>query len=185
MTAQRILTIAEVAELLRVHPMTVYRMIKQGDIPSFRIGRALRFDAEQLENWLRAKEHESAQVRGHKRKVAISAEYVSYPSGQIFDRERMLETFAIKRPTLVRSFIEAKEAGRKRIVCERCHAERKPIAALLLFASGKISKRPWKKNVMPFCKACFVKLQALAAGAEEDMRAALETASKSARTEAG
>ncbi len=161
--------------------MTVYRMIKQGELRSLRIGRALRFDAEQLENWLRAKEHESAQLHQHKRKVAMSAEYVSYAGGQAFGPERLLETFAIKQPALVRSFVEA---GRKRIVCERCRAERKPITALLLFASGKKVERPWKKNVMPFCRSCFAKLHELASGAEAATRAALETASKSAATEA-
>lgn len=185
MAAQRILTIAEVAELLRVHPMTVYRMIRQGELPSFRVGRVLRFDAEQLEKWLRAKEQESMELHERKRKVAISAEYVSYEAGHAFSPEQMLETFALKSPALVRSFIDATEAGGKRMVCERCRAERKPITTLLLVGSGKKVKGSRKKNVMPFCRRCFANLRELASGAEMGIRAALENASKSARAEAG
>jgi excisionase family DNA binding protein len=38
----RYLTVAEVAALLRVCPMTIYRMIGSGDIAAVRIGRLYR-----------------------------------------------------------------------------------------------------------------------------------------------
>jgi len=59
MAMQKILTISEVAELLKVHPITVYRLIKQGKLPYFRIGRVLRFDADQLEDWLLVKQQKA------------------------------------------------------------------------------------------------------------------------------
>jgi excisionase family DNA binding protein len=37
-TLRGLLTISEVAEVLRVHPTTIYRLIKCGDIPGFKIG---------------------------------------------------------------------------------------------------------------------------------------------------
>ena len=49
----KILTIAEVADRLAMHPVTVYRLAKEGRLPFFRIGRMLRFDAEELEQWVR------------------------------------------------------------------------------------------------------------------------------------
>ena len=75
----------------------------------------------------------------------------------MFDPERSLETLAISRPLLVRSFLEAKETGRKHIVCERCREARKPIAALLLFASADSQATPEEScdAVLPnlFCRA--------------------------------
>jgi excisionase family DNA binding protein len=38
----RFLTVQEVAQLLRVSSMTVYRLIKAGDLPAVRVGRAFR-----------------------------------------------------------------------------------------------------------------------------------------------
>lgn len=38
----RFLTVAEVAELLRVSKMTVYRMVHAGEIPAVRVGRSFR-----------------------------------------------------------------------------------------------------------------------------------------------
>jgi excisionase family DNA binding protein len=36
------LTVAEVAESLRVSKMTVYRMVHSGDLPAVRVGRSFR-----------------------------------------------------------------------------------------------------------------------------------------------
>jgi excisionase family DNA binding protein len=38
----RFLTVAEVAAMMRVSNMTVYRMIHAGDIPAIRFGRSFR-----------------------------------------------------------------------------------------------------------------------------------------------
>jgi excisionase family DNA binding protein len=38
----RFLTVAEVAELMRVSSMTVYRMVRSGDLPAVRFGRSYR-----------------------------------------------------------------------------------------------------------------------------------------------
>ena len=38
----RFLTVQEVAELMRVSSMTVYRLIKAGDLPAVRVGRSFR-----------------------------------------------------------------------------------------------------------------------------------------------
>jgi excisionase family DNA binding protein len=38
----RFLTVQEVADLMRVSTMTVYRIIKSGELPAVRVGRSFR-----------------------------------------------------------------------------------------------------------------------------------------------
>jgi excisionase family DNA binding protein len=40
---REVLTVREVGHLLQVHPTTVYKLVRQGKIPSFRIGSYWRF----------------------------------------------------------------------------------------------------------------------------------------------
>ena len=44
-----LLTPAEVAERLRLHPKTVVRMARDGRLPAIKIGTGWRFDADQLD----------------------------------------------------------------------------------------------------------------------------------------
>ncbi|MGC1679366.1 MAG: helix-turn-helix domain-containing protein [Candidatus Binataceae bacterium] len=46
-----ILTIAELSRHLRVHPTTIYRLLRQGRIPGFRVGSAWRFNKTAIEQW--------------------------------------------------------------------------------------------------------------------------------------
>lgn len=48
-----ILTIAELATHLRVHPTTIYRLLREGRIPGFRVGSAWRFSRGAIEKWER------------------------------------------------------------------------------------------------------------------------------------
>jgi excisionase family DNA binding protein len=50
----RILTAKEVAEYLRCHISTVYRLAKNGKLPAFRLGADWRFREDVLQNWLDA-----------------------------------------------------------------------------------------------------------------------------------
>lgn len=52
MDAPRFLTVAEVAELMRVSRMTVYRMVHSGEIPSVRVGRSFRVPQRAVEEML-------------------------------------------------------------------------------------------------------------------------------------
>ena len=40
MANRRILTVSELAEHLSIHRITIYRLLKNGHLPGFRIGRA-------------------------------------------------------------------------------------------------------------------------------------------------
>ena len=47
-----LLTVAEVAEVLRVSNMTVYRLIKAGELPALRVGKNYRIRERDLEDYL-------------------------------------------------------------------------------------------------------------------------------------
>jgi len=47
----RILTVAELSRYLQIHRTTIYRMIRQGRIPCFRVGSDWRFSLEAIERW--------------------------------------------------------------------------------------------------------------------------------------
>lgn len=49
---QRLLTAAEVADQLRVSTMTIYRLIRSGELPAVRVGRNYRVRANELEAYL-------------------------------------------------------------------------------------------------------------------------------------
>ena len=48
----RLLTVNEVADLLRVSRMTVYRLIKEGDIAALRVGRSYRLREDDVDDYL-------------------------------------------------------------------------------------------------------------------------------------
>ncbi len=50
-----ILTTEEVAELLRISPNRVLLLARRGDIPFFRVDGRIRFDAEEIEGWIKAR----------------------------------------------------------------------------------------------------------------------------------
>lgn len=52
MTKELSYTIEEVAHLLKVSKLTVYDRVKKGDLPIFRVGRQMRVDAKDLENYI-------------------------------------------------------------------------------------------------------------------------------------
>lgn len=51
---ERVLSVHEVAERLRVHSSTIYRQLNAGVFPvrAFRVGRSWRVDARAFERWL-------------------------------------------------------------------------------------------------------------------------------------
>jgi excisionase family DNA binding protein len=48
-------TVNEVALLMRVSKMTVYRLIQQGDLPAVRIGRGYRIREEDVHRYLESR----------------------------------------------------------------------------------------------------------------------------------
>ncbi|NMO03888.1 helix-turn-helix domain-containing protein [Gordonia sp. TBRC 11910] len=46
------LTVAEVASLMRVSKMTVYRLVHSGELPAVRVGRSFRVHAKAVHDYL-------------------------------------------------------------------------------------------------------------------------------------
>ena len=47
----RVLTVQEVSSYLRVHPSTIYRMLKKNQLPAFRVGSDWRFTVDAIDQW--------------------------------------------------------------------------------------------------------------------------------------
>jgi len=47
----KVLTVNELAEYLRVHRSTIYRLLKKGFLPGFKIGSDWRFNVEVIDQW--------------------------------------------------------------------------------------------------------------------------------------
>jgi excisionase family DNA binding protein len=47
-----VLTVKGICDLLQVHQSTVYKLVRQGRIPSFRIGTDWRFREDLIERWM-------------------------------------------------------------------------------------------------------------------------------------
>ena len=60
----RLLTVAEVAEHMRVSNMTVYRLIKGGTLPALRVGKNYRIRARDLASYLDASVTQVEQSQG-------------------------------------------------------------------------------------------------------------------------
>lgn len=70
MASEELLTVSELSTHLRVHPTTIYRLLREGRIPGFRVGTAWRFSRAAIDTW---KNGQTGQTNGdlrstHKRK---------------------------------------------------------------------------------------------------------------------
>ena len=52
LSKSRFLTVQEVADLMRVSSMTVYRLIKAGELPAVRVGRSFRVSEPDVDAYL-------------------------------------------------------------------------------------------------------------------------------------
>jgi excisionase family DNA binding protein len=50
-SGDKVITIGELSEYLRVHRSTLYRLLKKGQLPGFKIGSDWRFDVETIDQW--------------------------------------------------------------------------------------------------------------------------------------
>lgn len=49
----KLMTVAEVAAVMRVSKMTVYRLVHSGELPAVRVGRSFRVTEEDVNEYLR------------------------------------------------------------------------------------------------------------------------------------
>jgi excisionase family DNA binding protein len=51
MAPTKVLTVNELAQYLRVHRSTIYRLLKRHELPGFKIGSDWRFNVEAIDKW--------------------------------------------------------------------------------------------------------------------------------------
>jgi excisionase family DNA binding protein len=56
----KLITIKQVSEMINVKPSTLYQWAELGQIPCIKINGALRFDIEDVLNWIKSCKKESA-----------------------------------------------------------------------------------------------------------------------------
>jgi excisionase family DNA binding protein len=59
-----ILTIREVAELLKINEKTAYKLAAGGKIPGFKVGGSWRFDRQEISNWIKREVAQQREGRG-------------------------------------------------------------------------------------------------------------------------
>ncbi len=70
----RVLTVRELSEYLRVHPSTIYRLLKNGQLPGFKVGSDWRFDVATIDRW-RASQSSMAALETQTRESSESSTY--------------------------------------------------------------------------------------------------------------
>jgi excisionase family DNA binding protein len=51
----QVLTVREVSEYLRVHPATIYRLVRERRLPAFQVGSEWQFDIDTIDRWSRGR----------------------------------------------------------------------------------------------------------------------------------
>jgi len=65
---REIVTVKDLAKYLHCHQSTIYRLVKRGEIPGFRLGGGWRFKIDEIDRWCRR----SAVDRGSSRPTHAS-----------------------------------------------------------------------------------------------------------------
>jgi excisionase family DNA binding protein len=66
---KEIMTAKEVADYLKLHPLTVHRYAREGKIPAFKIGTDWRFHKKYIDKWI--KEKLAYNVQGKERRKSV------------------------------------------------------------------------------------------------------------------
>ena len=48
----KVLTVDELAQYLRVHRSTIYRLLRKNQLPAFKIGSDWRFNLDSVDKWI-------------------------------------------------------------------------------------------------------------------------------------
>ena len=59
--SREILTVKGVADYLDVHPMTIYKYVKGGKIPAFKIGASWRIRRDSMQRWMEKNEQQQKE----------------------------------------------------------------------------------------------------------------------------
>ncbi len=70
-----VLTLREVSRYLHVHPSTIYKLLRNGRLPAFKIGSDWRFNVEAIDRWrhtMEAGDAEASEANGSNGRAAPS-----------------------------------------------------------------------------------------------------------------
>ena len=79
---EKLMTVDDVAEYLRLNREVVLRKARKGEIPAVRVGsKTYRFYKEQIDEWLRSKSTVKIEEAGFRAEEARKPEALAYPLG--------------------------------------------------------------------------------------------------------
>ena len=67
-----VLTLEEAAAYLKVHPSTIYRLVKNRQIPAFKVGFDWRFNLDSIDRWINESEIAVAEINQSKKGAPLS-----------------------------------------------------------------------------------------------------------------
>jgi excisionase family DNA binding protein len=59
----KLVTVKELSTYLRVHPSTIYRLLKEGEIPGFKLGSDWRFNLQAIDRWCLSQNEATGELR--------------------------------------------------------------------------------------------------------------------------
>lgn len=65
----KVLTVRELSEYLRVHPTTVYRLLRARQLPGFRVGSEWRFSIDMIDRWRSEEEQSSVEIKARRKRA--------------------------------------------------------------------------------------------------------------------
>ncbi len=68
----KILTVRDLSIYLRVHPSTIYKMLKRNQLPAFRVGSDWRFNVVAIDQWLASAAVGAPQAGAHETELGSS-----------------------------------------------------------------------------------------------------------------
>ncbi|MBU1852953.1 MAG: helix-turn-helix domain-containing protein [Candidatus Omnitrophica bacterium] len=57
--SKQVMTVKDIADYLHMHPMTIYRYVKEGKIPAFKIGTSWRIRRDSIQKWIKESEQQT------------------------------------------------------------------------------------------------------------------------------
>ncbi len=70
MISPELLNVEGVAKVLQLHAMTVYRLVREGKLPGFKVGGRWRFHRSALEDWM-VDRAQVARLEAENRKLGL------------------------------------------------------------------------------------------------------------------
>jgi excisionase family DNA binding protein len=62
--SSKVLTVKELSIYLKVHPSTIYRQLRRGALPAFKVGSDWRFNLESIDRWRLGQDGNNSEREG-------------------------------------------------------------------------------------------------------------------------